>query len=91
MPRARVLGFGPSAITQRELGVIVSLENQIRMLESIRDSLCMEILARLGSGAGVEIGTHRVELRHGTMRRHLTTRIAINGILYIMLLGAASL
>jgi len=51
-----------AAISQRELDVIVGLENQVRALQQMRDDRCSDLLSRMLSGQGVEPGCHSATL-----------------------------
>ena len=65
-----LLKFAPEPLAQRDLAMIVGIENQIHALRVILEEKCGAALDRLLSGAPVEPGEHSAEVhrsdRHGT-------------------------
>lgn len=63
----RVLPFAACFVSQADVDLLVSLENQIRNLKRMRLQKYKELVAQLKAGALVAPGTHSVELRRGRL------------------------
>ena len=66
-------------VEQEKLEMVVSLDNQIACLRSVRDRYCSEILTSLMNGSGVEPGVHAADVRHTSTGARQQYRLEIDG------------
>ena len=55
--------MAPAVVAQRDLDMIIGLDNQIRSLREMRDAQCGALLTRMLAGCPVEPGHHSASLQ----------------------------
>jgi hypothetical protein len=69
----------PAAISQRDLDVIIGLDNQIRALQQMRNERCADLLSRILSGQEVEPGCHSANLNQAGSGAFRSFRLCLDG------------